>query len=201
MKKFLKAVGVLILAAAVASAGYIAGRKDQLSSITSAIPRETIEESQMPQEEKSDGAEPAAKAPEAVQTEKNIIEKTAETSIQPHWSEVENVSVSQADGSKADVKLYTSAEYNDGEFVWDDRNQWVLEVAMDGGYYTLINKYVQLGQVNVTVATDEDGECVIIAVTTTGTGVVLEKYTYNGTSFEGQTVYNSGVLNVWGATF
>ncbi|MBQ8300464.1 MAG: hypothetical protein IJX57_00630, partial [Clostridia bacterium] len=85
--------------------------------------------------------------------------------------------------------------------IWDDRNQWVLEVGMSGGYYTLVNKYVQLGKVDVTVATDEKGECIIMAVTSTGTGLVVEKYTYNGTAFEGQTVYNSGVLNVWGSTF
>lgn len=195
MKKFLKATGAVILAVVLVAGGYISGQKNQLSSITSALPREAIEATEMPTEP------PAVKAPETVHTEKNIIEKTSETSIQPSWAEVENVTVSQADGSNAEVKLYTSAEFDGEEFIWDDRNQWVLEVGMNGGYYTLVNKYVQLGKVDVTVGTDERGECVIMAVISTGTGLVVEKYTYNGSAFEGQTVYNSVVLNVWGATF
>ena len=99
--------------------------------------------------------------------------------------------------------MYTSADKDaNGEFVWDDGNQWVLEVMTDkDSYYTLLNKYVQLGKVDIIVGADENGECVITAVISTGSGIVVEKYTYNGTAFEGQTVYNSGVLNVWGTTF
>ena len=102
-----------------------------------------------------------------------------------------------------EVTLSTSAEKDtDGEFLWDDGNQWVLEVNDGkGNYYTLLNKYVQLGKVDVMAGADENGECVITAVISTGSGLVVEKYTYNGSAFEGQTVYNSGVLNVMGSTF
>lgn len=201
MKKLLKAVGVLVLACALVTGGYLAGQKVQVSSITSALPRETInkgEKSGMPEKTEA----PPEKAPENIQAEKNIIEKNSATAIQSGWTEVKKVMAVLSDDVKAEVNLYTSAGKDaNGEFAWDDGNQWVLEVKTKDGYYTLLNKYVQLGKVNIMVGADEKNECVITAVVSTGTGIVAEKYTYNGTAFEGQTVYNSGVLNVWGSTF
>ena len=78
---------------------------------------------------------------------------------------------------------------------------WLLEVEKNGEYYALINKYIQLGKVDFSAGEDENGNVSITAVISTGTGVTVEKYTYNGTVFEGQTVYNSGSLNVTGSTF
>lgn len=217
MKKFLKLIGAVVLACALAAGGYMAGQRVQMNSITSALPRETIEkhdESIEPEPKTDSAAEPEAsmtageepppvKAPESAQTEKNIIEKNSATAIQEGWTEVETVTAVFSDNIKGDVKLYTSAEKDvNGEFVWDDGNQWVLEVTTDkDSYYTLLNKYVQLGEVNIMVGADENNECVITAVISTGNGLVVEKYTYNGAAFEGQTVYNSGAVNVWGSTF
>lgn len=204
MKKVLKVIGVLALSCVMAAGGYIAGQKNQLSSITSALPRETVENTERPEKNEERKEEtPPVKAPEAVQTEKNIIEKNSSTAIQSSWTEVKKVMAVFPDNVKADVNLYTSADKDaNGEFVWDDGNQWVLEVMTDkDSYYTLLNKYVQLGKVDIIVGADENGECVITAVISTGSGIVVEKYTYNGTAFEGQTVYNSGVLNVWGTSF
>lgn len=208
MKKLLIAICSLVIAFALVCGGYIAGQKNQLSSITSALPRETIENTNSPENSviphKDDNVPPAV-APEVMQPERNIIEQNSSSAIQSGWTEVKKMSpvvISKSDDIKADVMLYTSAEKDtDGEFIWDDGNQWVLEVNTGNEYYTLINKYVQLGRVDVMVGADENGECVITAVTSTGSGLVVEKYTYNGTAFEGQAVYNSGALNVWGSTF
>lgn len=205
MKRAGKVIAVILLSAVMAGGGYIAGQKVQMDSITSAIPRKTIENTIEPERNEPPGNEESqgAKAPEAIQPEKNIIEKNSSSAIQNGWTEVKKVTANLSDDTKAEVKLYTSAEKDaDGEFIWDDGNQWVLEAVTDNGsFYTLINKYVQLGNVNITVGADEKGDCVITAVISTGTGLSVEKYTYNGTAFEGQTVYNSGVLNIWGSTF
>ncbi len=206
MKKILAVIGSAALALALASGGYIAGQRNQLSSITSALPRETIENtvktenSTMPFKEEMP---PPVNAAEVMQPERNIIEKNSSTAIQDGWTEVKSFNPVMLGDVKAQVRLCTSAEKDsDGEFLWDDGNQWVLEVMIDNNsFYTLLNKYVQLGKVDVMVGTDENGEYVITAVISTGSGLVAEKYTYNGTAFEGQTVYNSGVLNVWGSTF
>lgn len=203
MKKFLKGLGAVIVALVLVMGGYFAGQRVQIGSIISAMPKKTIDniptESAPPEQSPS-----AVNVSDAVQAEKNIIEKNSASAIQDGFTEVTRMSpVSISDNIKADVMLYTSAKKDtDNQFLWDDGNQWVLEVnAGKGAYYTLLNKYVQLGKVDVMVGMDENGGCVITSVTSTGSGIVVEKYTYNGTAFEGQTAYNTGALNVWGSTF
>ncbi len=204
MKKILAVISSAVLALVLVGGGYIAGQKNQLSSITSALPRETIENTDEKHERPDDKKVlPPVGAPDVVQPERNIIEKNSATAIQEGWTEVKNINPIMPGDEKMEVTLSTSAEKDtDGEFLWDDGNQWVLEVNDGkGNYYTLLNKYVQLGKVDVMAGADENGECVITAVISTGSGLVVEKYTYNGSAFEGQTVYNSGVLNVIGSTF
>ena len=211
MKKVLKAAGVIVLAAVMAVGGYFVGQKAQISSISSALPRNTLtrpEETATAAPQINSAAEETAPAPtaaqppkDAIQTERNIIEKNSQTASAATPTVVTSADI-MLGGEKTEVKLYTSADKDtDGSFIWDDGNQWVLEVKKDGGYYTLINKYVQLGKISLMAGEDENGEGVITAVVSTGTGLSVEKYTYNGTAFEGQTVYNSGVLNVKGSTF
>ena len=210
MKKVLKAAGVIVLAVVMAVGGYFVGQRAQISSISSALPRNVLdrpeETASVPQEGNAvapSASETPVPAPpkDAIQTERNIIEKNSQTAANATPTVVTSADV-MLGGETAQVKLYTSADKDaDGSFIWDDGNQWVLEVEKDGGYYTLINKYVQLGKVSLMVGEDENGEGVITAVVTTGTGLSVEKYTYNGTAFEGQTAYNSGVLNIRSSTF
>ncbi len=209
MKKVLTIFAYAVLAFVLAAGGYFAGQRSRMSSISSALPRNTLERpadesSVSPPPSRSNEAAPAEEPMppmETARTERNIIEKNSQTAVAPNHTEVSGAPIT-IDGSQAEVKLYTSAEKDEnGEFLWDDGNQWVLEVQKDGEYYTLINKYVQLGKVSVMTAADDSGEGVITAVVSTGSGISVEKYTYNGTSFEGETVYNSGVLNVINSTF
>lgn len=203
MKKFLGVLGALILAAALVAGGYYAGTKIQTDSIVSALPKKTFEnledkEGKPPIRDN----EPISSEMPSLKSEVNIIEKNTATATQERWSVIHKASVTLSDGSEATVQLHTSAEKDSaGEYIWDDGNQWVLEVQKGNEYYTLINKYVQLGEINYIVGTDESDNAFITAVTTTGTGISVEKFTYNGTAFEGQTVYNSGVLNVYSSTF
>ena len=208
MKNVLKVIGALVLAAAIAAGGYVAGQRAQISSISSALPKNILDkpEESAPVTENSISTESAAPQEnippkDVVQIERNIIEKNSQTAAAEAKTVVSNVNINIS-GESADVKLYTSADKDaDGSFVWNDGNQWVLEVEKDGAYYTLLNKYVQLGKVSLMVADDENGEGVITAVVSTSSGLSVEKYTYNGTAFEGQTVYNSGILNVRTSTF
>ncbi|MCH5209745.1 MAG: hypothetical protein J1F01_02145 [Oscillospiraceae bacterium] len=208
MKNVLKVIGALVLAAAIAAGGYVAGQRAQISSISSALPKNILDkpEESAPVTENNISTESAAPQEnippkDVVQIERNIIEKNSQTAAAEAKTVVSNVNINIA-GESADVKLYTSADKDaDGSFVWNDGNQWVLEVEKDGAYYTLLNKYVQLGKVSLMVADDENGEGVITAVVSTSSGLSVEKYTYNGTAFEGQTVYNSGILNVRTSTF
>lgn len=203
MKKIIKAAAVFLALVLFAAGGYCAGRYMQTDSIVSALPKNTIEK----QEENappSPDMTPAGELPPSgdKQTEVNIIEKNSQTAIQNGWSEVHKSDIMLGEGQNAQVKLYTSAtKDSDGTLVYDDGNQWVLEVENNGEYYTLVNKYVQLGKVNYIAGEDENGEEFITAFISTGAGISVERYTYNGTAFEGQTVYSSSGLNIRSSTF
>lgn len=203
MKRVWKSVGAAALAVVIFAGGYIVGQRVNESNIISALPHKTHEVNiQEPTATPSgEGITPAATS-DVRQPEKNIIEKNSSTAVQNGWTEVAHADIALTPDDKATIKLYTSAQKDEnGEFMWDDGNTWLLEAESNGGYYALINKYIQLGRVNFTAGEDENGNGSITAVISTGTGITVEKYTYNGTAFEGQTVYNSGILNVKGSTF
>ena len=196
MKKVWKGIGAAVLAIAIFAGGYTLGQRVRENNIISALPHKTFDK---PQENASS---PKPASGEALKPEKNITEKNSETAVQNGWTEVAHADITLSDGDNAKIKLYTSAHKDEnGEFMWDDGNTWLLEAESKGGYYALINKYIQLGKVDFTAGEDENGHASITAVISTGTGIAVEKYTYNGTAFEGQTVYNSGILNVKGSTF
>ena len=201
MKRVLKIFGGIIIAAVLTVSGYIAGTHNGMVSISSALPHVNITHSEPdtpPQSSPAAGGEekPIEPPPGA---EKTIIEKNPETSAQDSWTQVNTAPVTLGENTYT-LTLYTSAQKDGDEFLWDDGNKWVLEIEKDGEYYTLLDKYVQHGAVNYITGENENGECVITAVTDTNTGLVVEKYTYNGSAFEGQTVYNTGTLNVKGST-
>ena len=201
MKKVLKIFGAIIIASALTVAGYMAGTHNGMVSISSALPHVNITHSEPDAPPQSSQAAESEEKPIEPPTsaEKTIIEKNSQTSAEDGWTQVENSPVTLGENTYT-LTLYTSAQKDGDEFLWDDGNKWVLEIEKDGEYYTLLNKYVQHGEVNYVTGENENGECVITAVTDTNTGLVVEKFTYNGTAFEGQTVYNTGTLNVKGST-
>lgn len=200
-KSLLKGIGSVVIAAAIFAGGYTAGQRVREDNIISALPRKTLDMTEPPQT-LTPSPQPTAGNTETQRHEKNITEKNSKTAVQDGWSEVGKANIKLGENSNAAVKLYTSAQKDEnGELMWDDGNMWLLEVEKNGEYYALINKYIQLGKVDFSAGEDENGNVSITAVISTGTGVTVEKYTYNGTVFEGQTVYNSGSLNVTGSTF
>lgn len=206
MKKVWKGIGAAVLAVIIFAGGYTLGQRVREDSILSALPHKTLDKAHEtnipePTADNSVTNKPSAVG-EVLQPEKNIIEKNSVTAVQKGWTEVAHAEIALTPSNTAAVKLYTSAQKDEnGEFIWDDGNTWLLETESGGGYYALINKYIQLGRVDFTAGEDENGNASITVVTSTGTGVTVDKYTYNGTAFEGQTVYNSGILNVKGSTF
>ena len=201
MKRVWKGLGAVVCAAVVFTGGYTVGQRVREDNIISALPHKTldkhVEEPTVPP-----SIAPYASVQDVPQPEKNITEKNSVTAVQNGWTEVGKANLSLSDGKTAVVKLYTSAQKDEnGELMWDDGNTWILEAESNGDYYALINKYIQLGKVDFTAGEDENGNASITAVISTGTGITVEKYTYNGSAFEGQVVYNSGILNIKGSTF
>jgi hypothetical protein len=99
-------------------------------------------------------------------------------------------------GDNAQVALYTSAQTEDGEIIWDDGQKWVVEISDgDGGYYTLLDKYISNGNVYIEVDELEDGNKAVTVVTKTSSGLDVKQYTYGNNGFVEKTLYNSGSVN------
>ena len=90
-----------------------------------------------------------------------------------------------ADGTDERTVISTSAERTkNGEFLWNDGQDWAVFVEDTNGIYMLFDKFVQAGSVYFDVSDYymKDGAQPKILVTeTTGAGMVLKTYTYSKT--------------------
>ncbi len=213
MKTFLKVTGGIILGAALAVGGYAAGSHNGITAISSALPRVSINHGEppantdMPQdaapasEDKSKDIEKAIEEKnmaeentEPAQTGRTVV-KTESSAAEEGWTRVKNYECALTDEGDATVSVYTSAETADGEIIWDDGQQWVVEIYDGGGYYTLMDKYINNGSVYFEVI-DNDGQKAVNVYTKTGGLTDIKQYTYSENGFTETTLYSSGTANV-----
>ncbi|MGN0107383.1 MAG: hypothetical protein ACI4A5_06790 [Hominilimicola sp.] len=198
MKKVLKVIGVLALACVMAAGGYMAGQKVQISSVISAMPKRTIEkpmESKEPDASEAPAEEPPMRSEKIPMSEEEtrVIAKTDKSAVDDSWSVVENTSNTTDNGA---LTLYTSAQKEGGEFIWDDSQKWVVEMSDgNGGYYTLYDQLVSNGSVYYDIVQKENGDKIINVYTMSGAGTTIKQYTRSDTGYTEKTVYNSGVVN------
>ena len=170
MKKVIKAICCILAAVILVGGGYVAGQRAKQSSIVSALPKNILD---MPKEsnEPSESAEPEGKPSEDVPEPKEdvrIINKSNESAVDSTWSTVESSSNTTDNGA---LTLYTSAQKDGDEFIWDDSQKWVLEVSDgNGGYYTLFDQNVSNGSVYYDVAETDNGTKNINVYVFTGAG-------------------------------
>lgn len=201
MKKFLKGLGAVVIALVLVLGGYFAGQRVQISSIISAMPKRTIDkqpdgglpgESIEPDASFAPDAETPAKE-EPVGAEDRVITKSETSAVDETWSEVD--SATNTTSSEA-LTLYTSAEKDSDEFIWDDSNKWVLELSDgNGGYYTLYDQRVTNGSVYFDVVERDNGDKIVYVYTITGAGTSVNQYTRTDTGFTEKNVFNSGAVN------
>ncbi len=175
--KVWKGILAVVLAAAMAVGGYTLGSKMEQKNITAAIPKQSLETDAPP-------------APEAVDIAKTETSVTQET-----WTKLDESAYS-AEGINGTITLSTSAETYDGEVLWDDGQEWALEVSDgNGGYYTLIDEYINNGSVYFEILETADADRVINAYIISGAGVTLRQYSYANGVFTQNTLYDSGAVN------
>ena len=182
MKKVIKAVCCILAAVILVGGGYVAGQRAKQSSIVSALPKNILD---MPKEsnEPSESAEPESKP----------SEESNESAVDSTWSTVESSSNTTDNGA---LTLYTSAQKDGDEFIWDDSQKWVLEVSDgNGGYYTLFDQNVSNGSVYYDVAENDNGTKNINVYVFTGAGTTIKQYTHTETGFSEKSVYESGAVN------
>lgn len=97
------------------------------------------------------------------------------------------------------VTLYTSAQKaSDGEFMWDDSQNWVLTVEGNNGSYVLSNEHIHGKQelfVGEKYEKDGNVSASIRLVISASSGFEIKEYTYKDGNFYENTVYDAGALN------
>lgn len=183
MSKFFKAIGAVVLAAALAFGGFTVGKHKQYENISQAMPKAEVQQkdepSEIPKHEEDGGL---------------YIGKTNSSQVTVADHVVREFDITLAN-EPAKLKLYTSAEYIDGEFNWDDSQKWVVEVEQDGGVYPLYSDRVSLGNVYTEYIEGNDGEAVVMVYVMTSSGTKINKYTFSESGFLEKTVYDSGAVN------
>jgi hypothetical protein len=84
------------------------------------------------------------------------------------------------DGVRERVQLYVDAESGpDGRLHWDDGQRWVLLVRADGGVYTLLDRYVQIGGLRFWVMEEAGEEAPrLVLLHAAGAGISLTSFRY-----------------------
>lgn len=96
----------------------------------------------------------------------------------------------EADGEKAAIELYTSAQVaSDGQMGWDSGDQWTLLVQKENLSFVLYDEYVQYGEVQFWVSNHnldevdslkpEDLELHIYVMVTTDVGFTMYDYVWD----------------------
>lgn len=189
MRKTVLTIVLCALAAAVFwTGGYYIGRNSH-DDISAAIPREEIAEPSAPVAE-----EPPAKPAEEV----TYVTRSDVSAADGAWTVVSEYETDLTGDGQADkLTIYTSAEFADGEILWDDGQSWVAEVAdAQGGYYTLMSSYVSNGCVYAEIAEDMKHDKTVTLITTNGAGLSLKRYEYSSSGFMERKVVEDMGANV-----
>lgn len=122
---------------------------------------------------------------ETVQPEKKIVKKGEIPLEVLEWNEAASYTGDvDGDGTDEVVMLLTSAEQEDGEFLWNDGQNWALYVDDREDDYLFLKKYLNAGSVYFEVLDyymDEGTQPVISVVESTGAGFSVKNYRFSST--------------------
>jgi len=117
------------------------------------------------------------------------------------WTEVSRYTGDvDGDGANENVVLVTEAKKDkNGEFLWNDGQDWAVFVEDTNGVYILLDKFVQAGSVYFDVSDyymNDGAQPKILITETTGAGLVLKTYTYSETEngYVEETIYDTGAV-------
>lgn len=193
-RKIFKGILCVLCAVALVFGGYYAGYSNRVSSIISAIPKQSL---------LGIGEKPSTAVDSTnIQESENAAEAgkyigiSKETAIDGTWPMIDIYEWDiNSDGKEDTISLYTSAEKEGDEILWDDSQKWVLEVKTDEGYYILLNQNISNGRVYFDFDEVEDGSYVITLYISSTLGMNIKQYTYNKTGFVETQIYQSNSIN------
>lgn len=187
----------VVIAIAAGGAGFYFGERLQQDDVMNALPRMAHD---MQAEEDAERATQAALASQAAETEKVgafVGKSNVSAASEGTWSTVDSYNYDiTGDGVNDTITLYTSAESDDMGILWNDSQQWILEVSDGGnGYYTLVDTQVSNGSVYYQVNELSGGERSIIVYITTGAGTQISEYVFGKAGFTETKIHSSTGIN------
>lgn len=103
------------------------------------------------------------------------------------------------DAVEEKVKLYAQVGVSeDGEYMWDDGQKWLLLVISGKNTYVIFDNYVQLGRLDVKLYEyGEDNSIHLTTVLEVGAAYVIKDYTYNADQnvFEEELIFEKSNIN------
>jgi len=128
-----------------------------------------------------------------------VISASEESKIGADWSKMGSYGYDiDSDGTKENISLYTSAKKGkNGEILWDDSQQWTLEVTDGIETFTLFDQYLPIGNIFFEIADfyDEDGNEIpsVMLVKSSSTDFTVIRYTFDTEKniFTEDIVFNS----------
>ncbi|MBE7032051.1 MAG: hypothetical protein E7401_03705 [Ruminococcaceae bacterium] len=144
--------------------------------------------------------QPENPTPEAETKPTVISAQTLPVSVAGYAEITSYVGDVDADGTDERVVISTGAERTkNGEFLWNDGQDWAVFVEDTNGVYILLDKFVQAGSVYFDVSDyymNDGAQPKILITETTGAGLVLKTYTYSETEngYVEETIYDTGAV-------
>lgn len=197
----IKVIAAVLVAAIISAGSYYMGYTNHASSVISAIPKQAA--TNTVDDEPKAGAASNDTAPESDVEHQDesadagkYIGKSASSAAEATWSVIDSYeSDINSDGIEEKITLYTSAETNSGEVLWNDSQKWVLEVQSGESYYILLNQNISNGRVYFDVDEMTEGTYTITVYILTTAGKSIKQYTYSKTGFVEKQIYSSSSIN------
>jgi hypothetical protein len=152
--------------------------------------------------------EPAPEVQETEETGSEELENESQTDTILKAKKIESYPISlydqtefdtDGDGENEQVELYVNAAKDeDGEFAWDDGQNWLLVVKDGDETYPLFDDWVQLGKLSFWLL-ESNGQPMIILLKTGTAEFTLQTFTFNEkeNGFIQKTHYNPEDVNFW----
>ena len=190
-KAVLTVVICAVLAAVTGTAGYYIGSNSR-DDISAAIPHEEMPVTPEPPAETS--------APEPAEEITYVTRSDVSAAAEGVWTTVGEYGTDlTGDGQVDTLTIYTAAgRDDDGLMGWDDGQNWVVEIRdAQGGFYALLSKYVQHGNVYADVFEEEGQGKAVSVIVATGSGMSLKRYKYSSSGFVESKIVEDAGLNVF----
>ncbi len=178
----------LVLALGVFGVGGFYMGKSSKDDISTAIPRE---ETSMPPEPPANENDPADSITYVTRSDVSAAAEGTWTAVSEYETDLTGDNIADK------LTLYTSAESTDGTIMWDDGQSWIAEISdAQGGYYTLMNSFVNNGCVYAEVFENENRDKTVSVIAAGGTGLSIKNYEYSSSGFVERKVTDNTPVNV-----